>query len=181
MIIASKREFYRLWRAGVLGNRTGVWDNVEDALASGAREIGFREVGKAGGGAWAKVPREDARRTARVWLNLGRSFVCDDAVPNSRSTLQGEVCRTIRGLEGYLAVGYPIPPMRVAFAQGLNKHYGYLETKMLLDRFMDPCSRNDLDDLLELYPDATIEFTCFNVNVGNIPGRNTIMWETRNY
>jgi hypothetical protein len=51
----------------------------------------------------------------------------------------------------------------------------------LLDRFMDPNSRADLDALLDLYPDAAVEFSCFSVNVGIFPARNTIFWETRNY
>lgn len=46
---------------------------------------------------------------------------------------------------------------------------------------MDPSSQQDLDDLLDLYPDATIEFTCYDIDLGVIPNRNTIFWEVRNY
>ncbi len=84
-------------------------------------------------------------------------------------------------MQGFIAVGFGLPPMRITMAAGLHRHCGYLQTKVLLDRYMDPASRDDVDALLERYPDATIEFTCFTVNVGNIPGRNTMMWEVRNY
>ena len=57
MQIRSKAEFFRLWEAGVLGNRTNLWRDPQDAYDSGAPEIGFREIGRAGGGAWEKVPR----------------------------------------------------------------------------------------------------------------------------
>jgi hypothetical protein len=181
MKILSKIEFYRLWQLGVLGNRTNLWNNALDAYHSGCPKVGFREIGKAGGGAWESVDRDQALATETRWILAGRRYVCDDSAPSSHSILQGEVCRTIRGLESYLAVGRGIPPMRISMAQGMHKHRGYLETKILLDTFMDPSSRDDLDALLELYPDATVEFTTFDIGVGNLPGRNTLMWETRDY
>jgi hypothetical protein len=104
----------------------------------------------------------------------------DDGAPDDKCTLQGEVCRTIRGLESYLEVGGGLP-MRQAMAAGHMKHRGYLETKVLLERYMDASSRDDLDALLELYPDHTVEFSCFSVDVGVFPNRNTLFWETRLY
>ena len=71
--------------------------------------------------------------------------------------------------------------MRETMKRGWHHHRGYLETKVLLDRYLDPSSRDDLDALLELYPDATIELTAFDIDTGVIPGRNTIFWEVRDY
>jgi hypothetical protein len=181
MKIVSKREFFRLWEAGVLGNRTMLWRDIDDAMASGCPLIGFREMGRAGGGAWALVGRDDARDMAMVWKKAGRQFIMDNSVPNERSVLQGEVCRTFCGLESYLAIGRALPPMRISMREGRHQHFGYVQTTALLTHFMDPSSRDDLDALLELYPEATVEFTTFDVNVGHLPGRNTIFWETRNY
>lgn len=181
MQIKTKSEFYRLWKAGVLGNRTQIWSSLEEALAGESAKIGFREVGKAGGGAWERVERCDLIVAYRRWKDRGRLFIMDDSVPNEHAVLQGEVCRTFRGLESYLVVGHAVPPMRQTMAAGLHRSYGYLATKTILDQYMDPSSRGDLDDLLELYPEATVEFTTFDIDVGNIPGRNTIFWETRNY
>jgi hypothetical protein len=179
MRITSKAQFYDLWTKGVLGNRTRVWTNVEDALKSRCPQIGFREVGRGGGGAWESGSRADARDTAARWTRLGRRFIMDDGAPSSHAILQGEVCRTFEGLQSYLAVGHGIPPMRISMARGMHTHRGYLATKILLDEYMDPSSRDDLDSLLELYPDHTIEFTSFDIDVGNIPNRNTLIWETR--
>lgn len=181
MRIDSKAEFFELWKAGVLGNRTRLWTNPTEAYFSSAQMVGFRELGKAGGGAWEKVPRAEVPNTARRWKTLGRKFIMDDTAPSSLAMLQGEVCRTFRGLESFLAVGPNIPPMRQSMKLGLHSSYGYVETKVLLDRYMDPSSRDDLDMLLELYPEATVEFTAFSVDVGIFPGRNTLVWETRNY
>ena len=71
--------------------------------------------------------------------------------------------------------------LRQSIAQGMHRQYGYVATRVLLNRFMDPSSRDDLDVLLEQYPEAAVEFACFSVNVGTIPRRNTVFWEVRNY
>ncbi len=206
--IPNKREFFELWEAGLLGNRPELWRDIID-VPSGIKRVGFREIGKAGGGAWTLVDRGDAWFTYTEWKNLGRKFIMDGSVPNDHSTMQGEVCRTYRGLESYLCVRdldwklFPdwalfhearspggfidltwvrgLPPMRQTMSAGNHKSRGNLETKELIDHFMDPSSRDDLDALLEQYPDATIEFTCFDINTGVFPNRNTIFWETRNY
>lgn len=210
MQINSKFQFYSLWEAGVLGNRTKLFHSLEEALASKSDQIGFREIGKIGGkGAWTlvkmgvvdlkKLPttfpevmpflemswkdffKYEVRRTHKEWTDAGRRFIMDNSVPNNKSTCQGEVCRTERGMESYIVVGNGIAPMRETMAAGLHRHRGYLETKIILDRCMDPSSRDDLDMLFELYPDSTIEFTSFSVNVGEFPHRNTIFWEVRSY
>ncbi len=46
---------------------------------------------------------------------------------------------------------------------------------------LDPSSRDDLEALLELYPDATVELTSYDVDVGVLPYRNTIVGEVRHY
>jgi hypothetical protein len=182
MEIRNKREFYRLWEAGELGNRTLLWHDVRD-IPQHIRKVGFRQIGiKSGGaGAWTLVERKDAEATAAEWKSAGRNFIMDGSVPNEYSILQGEVCRTELGLQSFLAIGYGLPPMRRSMAAGLHSHRGYLATKLLLDSYLDPSSRDDLDLLLERYPDAAIEFTVFDVRVGVFPHRNTIFWETRNY
>jgi hypothetical protein len=181
MQIRSKREFFRLWEAGVLGNRPPLWHYIADVPHDVAR-VGFREMNKqGGGGAWTLVDRIEAPDIYAAWVALGRDFIMDGSVPNNHSVMQGEVCRTWRGFESFLAVGYALPPMRISVAQGLHQHYGYVQTQTLLTYFMDPASRDDIDALFDLYPDAAVEFTCFDVETGNIRGRNTIIWEVRNY
>lgn len=180
MIVRNKAEFFRLWEAGVLGNRTNIWHAPQDAYDSRASQIGFRQVGSSGGGAWERVEREQVFECAERWCKAGRKFIMDDGCPDDKRTFQGEVVRTERGLEGFLDVK-AVLPMRQAIAQGYMRHTTPAVTHALLAKFMDPSSRDDLDALLELYPDACVEFTCFSVNVGIFPGRNTLFWETRNY
>lgn len=191
MQIRSKRKFFELWEAGVLGNRTKLFHTLEEALSSGEKQIGFREVGKTGGGAWVLHKQKDSLTRLEfevvvaveysIWVAKGRTFIMDNSVPNDHSVMQGEVIRTYNGLESFLAIGRGLAPMRITMAQGLHKHRGGAETNVILERYMDPSSRDDLRDIMDLYPDAAVEFTCFDVNVGNLPHRNTIFWEIRNY
>lgn len=179
--IRNKAQFFELWKAGVLGNRTNLWDSVYEAIEDRATSFGFRQIGKTGGGAWTRVntPAE-AIEVSNEWRSLGRKFIVDDGCPDDKRILQGEICRTYKGMEGFLDTTSKLP-MRQAIAAGHMKHCSYGTCIGLLNRYMDPSSRDDLDQLLELYPDAAIEFSCFSVNVGVFPNRKTIFWEVRNY
>ena len=184
--IRSKRSFYRRWIAGELGNRTQIFYTLQEAMKSGVEKIGFRELNRSGGGgAWERADRrEQVPEIHARWVAAGRQFLMDDGVPNDKTVLQGELVRTERGLRGYLAIrpeGELLPPMRISMARGMHREYSPLQVRLLLEKFMDPASRDDVDLLLDLYPDHVIEFACFEANVGNIPGRNTMIWEVRAY
>jgi len=194
MIIPSKSEFFRLWELGVLGNRTRLWRDPQEAFIWGRDEcnrlgcpidkpeIGFRElrVGGAGAGSWEKTYWANTLDVADKWKRAGRKFIMDDGAPDQCRTLQGEICRTHRGLEGFLDTVGKLP-MRPAMAAGHMLPRTGAAIIALLDKFMDPSSRDDLYDLLDLYQDATIEFSCFGIDVGVFPNRNTLFWEIRNY
>lgn len=203
MRIKSKHEFFEKWEAGLLGNRTRLWRDPVEAYDWGLNrcserkwkagtlttltdfelpEIGFRELrkpGTVGKGAWEKVPWHQVLKTAARWKAEGREFIMDDGAPDDKRTLTGEICRSWNGLGGILGVVQM--PMREAMAKGLLLPRTGATILALLDRYMDPSSREDLNALLDLYPDAAIEFSCFTVNVGVFPHRNTIFWETRDY
>ena len=177
MQVTSKVQFFHMWEQGLLGNRTRLWRDPQEAFDSGTPNIGFREL-RAGGGRWEKTERSRFWETVARWRGL--NFIMDDGAPDYCRTLQGEVCRTFRGLEGYLDTIGGLP-MRLAMAAGHMRHCSYATVNALLEKFMDPSSRDDLDALLELFPDATVEFSCFSINVGVFPGRNTLFWEVRDY
>lgn len=54
-----------------------------------------------------------------------------------------------------------------------------LAAKLVLDHFLWPADRDDLQTLLEDYPGHVVEFTAASRAVGVIPARNTIIWEVR--
>lgn len=181
MEIRTKAEFFRLWNDGLLGYKLRTWDTLDAYREASNRPsiVAFRQIGVAGGGAFAICENLTAvEQTAAEWTAAGRKFMICEAAPDEKATIQGEVCRTTKGLEGFL--GASKLRMRDAIARGILKPRTPVETKVLLDTYMSPPSRDDLDALLELYPDATIEFTCYGGH--NFErGRNTIFWEVRNY
>lgn len=180
--IQNKSEFYRLWTAGVLGNATRIWHGpscVTRAIDSGAIAVGFREIGKAGGGHFEIVPRELINETAHKWcLRYCVDFTLSEAAPDHLATLQGEVCQTVTGWEAHLGLA---TGQRMREASKTWKRFTGVSVVIILNQFMDPSSRDSIDELFSLYPDAVIEFACYSRDIGTIPNRNTIIWEVRNY
>lgn len=178
MKITTKAEFYRLWNLNALGHKLRTWEDPKDALASGAPIIGLRQIGAAGGGRLDIVPRDQVIGTARVWTNDGLKFMCCEAAPDELGTLQGECCRTFRGWEGTMGLSRGLR-MREAAKAGLLVPRSSSVTRFLLRTYLSAPSLDDLDAILDLYPDAVIEFTCYDLDFGR--GRNTIFWEVRDY
>jgi len=68
--------------------------------------------------------------------------------------------------------------------QGLAEqtlHAFGLNAKMILEKNLYTSSLADIYALLEIYPDSVIEFSSYSIPVGNIKGRNAVIWEVRNY
>jgi hypothetical protein len=179
MEIRSKAEFFRLWNAGALGFKLRTWDTPEAAVASGVSLVGFRQVGTAGGGRFVMARRADIAAIAAQWRHDGIPYMICEAAPDEFGTLQGEVCRGTRGWEGLLGRCEGLR-MRDAIARGLLRPVSGVAVLALLNACMSPPSRDDLDALFDLYPDATVEFTCYG-EYNFERGRNTIFWEVRNY
>lgn len=180
MKITSKPEFFRLWNAGVLGFKLRTWEDPKVAVASGVPLVGFRQLGVAGGGAFEMCTGAQILDVASRWTAEGRRFMVCEAAPDERGTIQGEVCRTFRGWEGLLGPVVGGRRMRDSIRDGHLIPRGNLETRALLRAYLSPASLDDLDALLDLYPDATVELTAYGDHDFD-RGRNTIFWEVRNY
>lgn len=44
-----------------------------------------------------------------------------------------------------------------------------------------PASYDDIIELLKIFPEDVIEFSCYEIFIGNLPHRNHIIWEVRGY
>ena len=87
----------------------------------------------------------------------------------------------MRGLGGLnLHYTYVKNPMNKALRISSENTQG-LEAKMLLEKYLSPSSISDIYCLLDTFPESVIEFSSYRIPVGNIPGRNTVIWEVRNY
>lgn len=179
MEIRSKARFYELMRAGCLGNTLRNWTTKEEALASGCELFGIREANVAGGGKHYIVPRKELGHYIFSLQRCEIPFIIDEAAPDSDVMLQGEIIRTEKGWEGLLGIRTGLR-MRESIARGLLRPYEGLRVKLLLDHFLDASSRDDVDAIFDLYPDAAVELASYPYRLGKLR-RNTLIWEVRNY
>jgi hypothetical protein len=169
-VIRTKREFYRLWRAGVLGNRPRTWATSFDLAMSGwTQPVVVRSL-RPGGSTVYGVAVEIATRLSEATFN--------EMLDDSKLAIQGEVLRDVGGLA--LTYSTVKLPMKLALAERTEHAHG-LAAKLILDHFLCPSSRDDLDALLDLYDGAVVEFGAYSCNLGDQPHRNTLFWECRNY
>jgi hypothetical protein len=181
--IDNKTEFYKLYRAGIFGNKARSWDNYEDLMKSGYKgKISIRsKVGIDRKKVKYNLPLKKVKQVIEKWKEKGikeDSITFNEAMPDKHLIIQGEV----RELEGTFYLRYStkkIPMLKAFLTEDLSATN--LKAKMILKGAMDESSYADLEALLEIYPENTIEFSTYSFFVGNIPGRNTVFWEVRNY
>ena len=179
--ITSKAEFYRLWNAGALGYKLRTWDSIEAFRDEPDQPpiVGLRQIGAAGGGAFWVGSTSEVWGQISDWQAANRKYTICEAAPDELGTLQGEVCRPAHvGWAGTMGLSRGLR-MREAIAKGLLTPRSPAATRFLLKEYLSPASLDDLDAIFDLYPNATVEFTCYELNLDR--GRNTIFWEVRNY
>jgi hypothetical protein len=127
------------------------------------------------------VPADKVANRVEEWVAHGvesELITFHESMPDDDLLIQGEVTRNVGGLD----LTYSLEPglsMRDAMrhAQTASR----LRAHLILNEFLDANSRDDLSLLLELYPDAVIEFGTYGRAVGTLPRRNTVIWEVRDY
>lgn len=193
LTILYKVECYALYEGGYLGNKPKTWGSRREIVESGWR--GLICVRSKRGTDRTNV--EYNRRIEEIPSILEEMGLREEdagfnqAMPDEHLVIQGEVCR-LDGREnldgerdiwtfGGLGLRYTTvkDPMNRALAkedlwvQGIN-------ARLLLSRTMDTPSQDNLTRLLQEFPDSAIEFSTYDIGVGNL-GHNTIFWEVRNY
>lgn len=180
--IRSKKEFYDLWNRQLLGNKLRSW-SVQEFYQSGYDgEFGMRLAG-AGGGGFFLIPEDrNLKRAVKVFEAKGFKesdiVVCESA-PDWDVTLQGEFYHSsegwyLLGLEGH-------PGLRMREALKLASVYRGVMALNLLKKHLTAASYDDIMELIDIYPDSIIELSAYARNVGWATGRNTLIWEVRNY
>lgn len=170
--IRNKRQFYALWHRGLLGNRPRTWQTLGDLLGSGyALPVVVRSMRPG----WKTIYGVEIARVGAVAPTDAtfNELLDDDAI-----LLQGEAMRGETGLE--LTYSTLPLPMKLALARETLRASG-LTAKLVLDHYLNPTSRDDLEALWDLYPGAVIEFGVYARNLGDQPHRNTLIWEVRHY
>lgn len=181
MKIKTKQEFVQLYLAGVIGNRFDIYLDYKSAIAAKAQEVGFREMA-VGAGSFEMCSFDKIEEVALRWLALNRRFYLNTSDKDHLSSLliQGEICHTFNGYQGFIGDSHGLR-MRDMFKAEYARHFTSAATRHLMYKYMDENTISDIDEILELYPDATIEFACYSKFLGCLPNRNTIIWEVRDY
>ncbi|MBI2103253.1 hypothetical protein HYT55_05395 [Candidatus Woesearchaeota archaeon] len=182
MEILRKEDQYRLWHGGVFGNKLRTWNSYGEVMGSGYQgTVTMRYRGSAGGGfVRYEVPLDQILPVQEEWRNAGAQealITFNESAPDSQLVLQGEVMHDHRGYVFFHSDEKK--KMRDALRQG--RHVEGLQAKLLLEETMTPSSYADLEALFDIYSDSVVELSVYEFCLGNIPGRNMVVWEVRNY
>lgn len=191
--VGDKRETNRLFEAGAYGNTIGQWASPDDAVAAGYRgRLGVRSYRPgsphcrydlSAGEAAAWIGDCEGRGAPRGSLYVTAYMTGQLAW----ITLNAEVYRGVGGLQMHYSTAKLV--MRPALAAS-GLHASGLAAKLILQRHLDPASYETLTELLDTFDDApgagmqashVAEVSAFDRWVGDVPGRNTIIWELRAY
>jgi hypothetical protein len=171
--VVSKANYYARWKAGEFGNKPLQWNSLEDLEASGfLGRVNIRSV-VPGGEVIIGVNPGDCRN-----LLAGkdvRSFRFNENMPDERISIQGEVC-----LNPDLRLLYSHEKAINRVAMRNARHARGLAAVMKLRAGCDAYSYEWIMDLLNAYPGHVVEFSAYQMPVGNCR-KNTIIWETRAY
>jgi len=183
--ITDKTTMYRLLSAGLLGNTIEQFFSVDawgkSAAAARYDLWGVRTL-KPGGPLRLNVPTADVSQVADSPEFRSAGVNISAMVSALYPTLwQGDVVRTTYGLE---IVGHTRPPLGYNWRQIMLKPEPTLSGVAAVAKLKGVLNENgwdDVQDLLDLYPDHVLELSVFDRCLGVLPGRNYIMWEVRHY
>jgi len=183
MKIKTKKEFYKLYKNELLGNKLRSFDNINELFNSdyaGNVSIRYKDKNREDFKKY-HIPVYDALQfciSKSLYSNTDiNKFYFNESPPDHKLLIQGEVFRFDDGLN--LLYSFEKIPLSTAMNyanQALRSQALYI-----LKYYMDPNSYNDLEILLDTYDNAVIEFGVYSCDVGIIKNRNTIFWEVRNY
>lgn len=185
----TKATYYQRWFAGEFGNVPQVWTTVEDLLKSGWQgRVTLRSTVRDAylprhGIPVSDVPVSEVPRTVTELSRLGvetSKITVNETMPDKRLLIQGELYRMDNG---QLTFFYSTSPGRLneSLVKDGRSLFG-LQARLALGIVQreDPTTFDDLQLLLDRYPEAVIEFSTWSVKVGRL-NRKSIIWEVREY
>jgi hypothetical protein len=181
-VIATKSEYFRLAAEGKCGNTMPSWPTPRAARASGYHgTVMVRYRSPDSPFMRADVEMDDVPAAYAEFVARGadpRKLYITHMTAQVGRRLNGELWRGPGGL--YLHHSTAQTHLRAALEQS-GRH---AENSAALSILRWACCPNSLDDLmtlLDLYQDAVIEFTAYDAEIGDVPHRDCIVWEVRNY
>lgn len=182
MKICTKSEFLRRSEAGLLGNSMPSWTTVAEAQADGYHGPVMIRARRPNS-PWMRpdVPQhlvDDVIAGLVVKGADASELYLTHMTPEVGRRLNAEVWNGPDGL--YLNYSTAQCNVRDALAK-YGRHAERAAALVILRWALCPNSFDDVMALLEAYPDAVIELTAYDREMGDLHGRNTIIWEVRDY
>lgn len=168
--VNNKSAMYELLRAGKFGNTARSWATYQELVDSDYRGLVGVRSKQPGGKFLAHVPF--------YFVVDAPDCVYSEMQRDELILLQGEVYRSFNGL--YVFASTVKRPMREALKLG-GRHFYRSAARVALEVTMWPTDYEELLELMAEYPESVVEFSAYSTEVGILPGRNTIIWEVRNY
>ncbi len=181
--INNKKEYYFLYGMGFFGNRPLTWNSIDEIIISGWKG-GICIRGSKG------IPRIKSRYNLTLketidYINQLKKegippekLTFNQSMPDEHLIIQGEVVRDYKNYSlTYTTIKKPMN-------RGLEEetlHAEGIKALFLLKQNLFPSSYDDLQILFDIFSDSVIEFSSYDIEVGNLQNRNTIIWEVRNY
>jgi hypothetical protein len=188
--ILTKKQNYRLWQGGEFGNKLRAWRTVEDWKASGfGGDVVLRTLGSYGGGpAHYHLHPDEVEAMAARWIEDGipsENIMVNEEAPDRQVILQGEYLNDIYGAGddacwSYFRYSTVAAHMRSALANRASESRG-LRADLMLTASMTSASHDDWLLLIDKYPKHVFEVSIYDCCLGDMPGRNALVWEVRRY
>ncbi|MFH1451755.1 MAG: hypothetical protein ABIF88_01120 [archaeon] len=192
--IRTKRQNYALFNNLNYGNRPLTWETKEEIYKSGwYGGVCIRDLrGTNRGDKNAPLPKYDLPRDS---LDDYIFYLIKQGIPESRMTFNQSLPNDHLAIQGEISIIDGIyhlsytnikKPMLLAFKDELKTARG-LRARKIIENFLDPRSLSDLEYCLTNFSTSSssnspaVEFSTYDVLVGDAPARNTIIWEVRNY
>ena len=199
--VNTKAGMYEGLLKGLFGNRQVIFDVEESQYWLGSCDrttdhefeterkkspyplwaLRYKEPGYRQWSCYDLLP-ENVWWTYKDWCAEGADptkFNLTPMMPDDKIVVQGEIARSDQ-FGWIFRVSHMKRPMNISLGTDQHHHTGpgYW---LYLKQVMDDASYQELQILFERYPNATVEFSTYSINVGDCPGRNTLIWEVRNY
>jgi hypothetical protein len=182
--IINKRIHYQTYSSGFYGTKLRIWGTYDSYVESEfSGFVVIRYLGKGGGKyCYYNVRKEDVINKINYILKDGGELdriTINEQAPDQHIVLQGEYWNGAENIN-YFMYSDLKSQMRDALKRKKLYSIGY-RTLVMFEYFMTPSSYADFNVLCELFPDHVIELSIYSICVGDIKGRNVLVWEVRKY
>lgn len=181
--VRTKEQSFRLWQSGEYGNKLRAWETVRAWYRDthwGLVAFRVRE-GHGGGPTLYDVRPEYLTQALDYFAKKGISsdrLMVNEMAPHCE-ILQGEYSNDDLGSRQFLHSRARLR-MRDALKASPQVTHG-LRSDLILREAMTPSSYSDWQLLLDRYPNHVLEVSIYAHCLGDIPGRNALVWEVRQY